>query len=194
MNAVSDDRAYWLAKNVLPHEAALRAWLRRRRVLQYDVDDIVQETYAVLVGLASVDHIRNARSYAFSVANSIIKQQMRRRRVVSIESVLNIDRLDVAAENSSPEHHAAEMQELRHIAALIASLPAKCRQAFILRKVDGLSQREVAERMQISENTIEKHIGKAIRLLMAAVADGAISRFREDSTPDSLLRRAARIE
>ncbi len=106
MNAVSDDRAYWLAKNVLPHEAALRAWLRRRRVLQYDVDDIVQETYAVLVGLASVDHIRNARSYAFSVANSIIKQQMRRRRVVSIESVLNIDRLDVAAENSSPEHHA----------------------------------------------------------------------------------------
>ncbi len=48
--------------------------------------------------------------------------------------------------------------------------------------------------MQISENTIEKHIGKAIRLLMAAVADGAISRFREDSTPDSLLRRAARIE
>ncbi len=193
VNALSDDRAYWLAKHVLPHEAALRSWLRRRRVLHSDVDDIVQETYAVLVGLAGIDHIRNARSYLFSVANSIILQQLRRQRIVSIESVLNIDRLGVASETSSPEHRAAEVQELRHIGELVASLPAKCREAFILRKVEGLSQREVAERMRVSENTIEKHVGKALRFLMAAMADKEMPQFRDDSMLDPL-RRATRIE
>lgn len=66
MTAVSDGRARWLAESVLPHEARLRAWLARRRVVDLDVADIVQETYAVLAELASVSHIRNPRTYLFS--------------------------------------------------------------------------------------------------------------------------------
>ena len=56
--------------------------------------------------------------------------------------------------------------ELARIGALIDSLPDKCRQAFVLRRIEGYSQREIAQRMQISENTVEKHICKGIRVLM----------------------------
>src|SRR3546814_20809608 len=64
-------------------------------------------------------------------------------------------------------------QELRRIGALIAALPAKCREAFVLRKVQGLSQREIAGRLRISENTVEKHVGTGLRLLMRSLARDA---------------------
>src|SRR3546814_4149962 len=72
-----------------------------------------------------------------------------------------------------PDRHARACQELRRIGALIAALPAKCREAFVLRKVQGLSQREIAGRMRISENTVEKHVGKGLRLLMRSLARDA---------------------
>ena len=42
MTGVSDERAIWLGRNVLPHESALRAWLRRRRLegLEIDLQDL----------------------------------------------------------------------------------------------------------------------------------------------------------
>lgn len=172
MSVVSNDRAAWLAKHVLPHEPELRAWLGRRKALQLDVDDIVQEAYAVLAALESVAHIQNSRTYLFSTAHSVILQDFRRKRIVSIETVAEIDLLGVHIDEASPERCAAGHQELRQIAELIAGLPAKCREAFILRKVEGLPQREIARRMAISVNTVEKHVGKSIRILMDALRCG----------------------
>ncbi len=168
MTRVADERAVWLANNILPHEPALRAWLSRRKVLKLEIDDIVQETYAVLAGLESVRQVRHPRSYMFSVARSIILQHLRRLHIVSIEAMAEIDGLSILAEEASPEEQVARVQELRQMGELIASLPEKCREAFTLRKVKDLPQREVAQRMGVSENTVEKHIGKATRLLMAA--------------------------
>src|SRR3546814_4651055 len=69
--------------------------------------------------------------------------------IVAIEAVAEIDRLDIEHDERSPDRHAMAGLELRRIGALIAALPAKCREAFVLRKVQGLSQREIAGRMQI---------------------------------------------
>jgi RNA polymerase sigma factor (sigma-70 family) len=169
MTGVSDDRARWLAEHVVPCESGLRAWLARRRVVDLDVDDIVQEAYAVLAELETVTHIRNPRTYLYSVAHSIILQHVRRLRIVSIETMAEVDRLGIYSEEPTPEEALSDFQELRSIARMVAALPRKCGEAFVLRKVEGLSQREVAERMRISESTVEKHIGKAIRLLMGVL-------------------------
>ncbi|WP_217705480.1 sigma-70 family RNA polymerase sigma factor [Peristeroidobacter soli] len=157
----------------MPHEPALRAWLSRRRVINLEIDDIVQETYAVLASLPSVEHIHNPRTYAFSVAQSLILRHVRRARIVSIDSMAEIDRLSILGESASAERQVADREELGRITQAIAGLPQKCREAFLLRKLDGLSQRQVAEQMGVSENTIEKHIGKALRILMSAFAGGA---------------------
>ena len=159
-------RAQWLADNVLPHERALRSWLRERLSERFDIDEIFQECYAVLAGLADVSHVLNPRGYLFTTAQSVVLQQVRRAKVVSFETVAELERLDIGHDEVDPERHAVAGEELRRIAALIRSLPSKCREAFVLRKVEGLSQREIAERMGISENTVEKHICKGLRLLM----------------------------
>ena len=170
----SRDRTAWLACHVLPHEPALRAWLRRRRVEGLETDDIIQETYAVLAGLAGVEHIQSPRAYAFQTAQSVILRHLRRARIVRIDAIGDIDMLTTAVDEPSPERQASARQELRRVTELIAELPTKCREAFTLRKIEGLSQREVAHRMGISESTVEKHIGRALRTLMCAMKYGGI--------------------
>jgi RNA polymerase sigma factor (sigma-70 family) len=171
MNTASE-RTIWLARYVLPHEPALRAWLRRRAVDGLETDDIVQETYAVLAGLASVDHIDAPRAYAFQTAQSVILRHLRRARIVRIDAIEDIDVVAAATDEPSPERQTSARQELRRVSELIAGLPNKCREAFTLRKVEGLSQREVARQMGISESTVEKHIGRALRTLMNAMKHG----------------------
>ncbi|MDR6625834.1 sigma-70 family RNA polymerase sigma factor [Caulobacter segnis] len=172
MKLASHERAIWLARNALPYESALRAWLSRRPLAGLEVDDIVQETYAILAGLERVDHIVNGRTYMFEVAKSVVLRALRRGRIVAFEALAEAEGMEAPSDEPSPETVAADRQELSRIAALIAGLPAKCREAFTLRKVHGLSQREVARRMGVSENTVEKHVGKGIGVLMDALGRG----------------------
>ncbi|WP_297510342.1 RNA polymerase sigma factor [uncultured Caulobacter sp.] len=185
MTLASHERAIWLARNALPHEPALRAWLSRRPLAGLEVDDIVQETYAILAALPAVDHIVNARTYMFEVAKSVVLRALRRRRVVAFEALAEIESLDPPSAEASPETVTSDRQELSRIAALIAGLPAKCREAFTLRKVHGLSQREVARRMGISENTVEKHVGKGVGVLMNAMGRGGNGRFQASRNRDA---------
>lgn len=168
------ERTSWISRHVTPHEPALRAWLRRRVVAGIDVDDIVQETYAVLAGLAGVDHIRSPRAYAFQTAHSIIRLYLRRARIVRFEPLDDTDLSVTAADTPSPEHQVAVRQELRRLERLIQALPQRRREAFILHKIEGLSQRDVAQRMGISESVVEKQIGRALRSLMDAVGRGDV--------------------
>lgn len=170
MSTLSGERRAWLVKNVLPNEPALRRWLARRKVAGLDIDDVVQETYATLVELDSVAHIVNPRTYTFSIAYSIILQHVRHCRVVSLASLAEWERRRVDTDDDlSAEQRVSDHEELQLIAERMGLLPQKCRQAFSLRKVEGLTQKEVAQRMGISEGTVEKHISKALKILAAAV-------------------------
>ncbi|MBI1199536.1 MAG: sigma-70 family RNA polymerase sigma factor [Phenylobacterium sp.] len=177
MGAVSDERAVWLARHALPAEPALRAWLARQPRFHLEVDDIVQETYAVLAGLERVDHIVNPRTYMFQVAKTVILQALRRRRVIAFETLAAADSLEIPDDQPGADVVLADRQELGRVAALIAALPAKCREAFTLRKVLGLSQKEVAARMGLSESTVEKHIGRGLRQVMNAMGRGGSGRI-----------------
>lgn len=185
---VSDDRAVWLARHVLPHEAALRAWLMRWRIEDLLADDVVQEAYAVLASRASVEDIRNPRSYFFQTARSIILMHLRRSRVVSIRAVEDIDRIGAAADEPTPEQLVSDREELHQLATAIAQLPEMGRQALTLRVIDGLSQREVGERMGISENAAQKHIAKSIHALMTIFGRGGNPGARASRDPQRKTR------
>ena len=144
-----------------------------------DVDDVVQETYAVFADMQSVEHVRFPRAYLFKVARSIVAAHLRRARVVSIQIGHDFDLFDLADDAPGPECAVIARDELRQLASAIGSMPPKTQQAFILRRVDQLSQREIAARMAVSENTVEKHISKGLRILSQWFAHGG------DSVPDT---------
>jgi RNA polymerase sigma factor (sigma-70 family) len=166
MTRVSDERALWLVRHALPHEAALRGWLERRRLVGLEVDDVVQETYARLIALESVEHVRNSRNYMFQTAHSVLMTHLRRSKVVSFVTVADVEQLGLAASGASPETQVADRDELQRLAEAIASLPAKARDVFVLRRVHGVAQREVARRLGVSESTVEKHMGRSLHMIM----------------------------
>lgn len=167
------DKARWFMQHILPHEAALRGWLSRRRAPgAFDIDDIVQESYALLAERKRVDDILNPRAYLFQVAHSLVVRNIRRARIVPILAVEDLGQLDLPDEASTPEQNAIAHDGLRRLAEVIASMPGQTREAFVLRRIRGLSQREIACRMGLSENTVEKHIGRGIRWLGDWFASG----------------------
>jgi RNA polymerase sigma factor (sigma-70 family) len=184
VNVIPPNRAEWLARHICPHEPALRRWLTRRPSFRYDIDDIVQEAYAKLALLPSIEHITNPRAYFFRTAFSVLVNETRRAQVVSIDSLGELDRLDAESQEVPPDIQAESRQELRQVAEAIAQLPLKCREAFILRKVHGLSQRECAVHLGISESTVEKHVGRGIRHLV-----GIFGRGGKAGAPASIVRR-----
>lgn len=149
----------------MPHEPALRAWLQRRRLAGLEVDDIVQETYARLIAMESIKGVRNPKTYAFQAAYSVLMTHVRRSKVIAFQTVADIDQLGSQSEDPSPENAVADRDELQHLGEAIAALPGRVRDVFTLRKIDGLSQREVAQRLGLAESTVEKHMSRGFYLL-----------------------------
>ena len=180
-----DERARWLARNVLPHEPALRAWLLRKLVAGIEIDDIIQETYTRLCLLDSVAAVRDPRSYAFQTAHSVIVSYLRHSRVVPIRSFSQLDADVFIDDVPDPEQTTADRDELSRLGAAIAALPPRIREVFVLRRVDGLSQRQVAEKLGISESTVEKQMSQGFQRLArlfgrGGKAAGGASRGRQD--------------
>ena len=175
MTQVSDERALWLARNALPHELALRRWLAGKRLRGIDLDDIVQETYAILASLEGVENIRNAKAYMFQTAYSVILAQVRRAQIISISTIDDIGQLAEEDGTPSPERVVSDRQELQLLADAIASLPARSREVFVLRKIHGLQQRDVAQRLGVSEGTVEKQLQRAVKILTSLFGRGGNS-------------------
>jgi len=150
----------------------MRAWLQRRSCGGLEIDDIIQETFAILSALESVEDIRNPRNYAFQTAYSIIQRHLRRARIVSFQSFADIDAVEISSDAPSPECEASDRDDLKSVEKYIAALPKKCRDVLILRRIQGLSYREIAERLDISENAVEKLLSKGARLLIDAFGRG----------------------
>src|SRR3546814_11587347 len=89
--------------------------------------------------LPGVAHIREPRAYLFTTARSVVLQHVRRSRIVALEAVAEIDRLDIEHDERSPDRQAMAGQELRRIGALNAPPPDKFPAAFRPRPVPGLA-------------------------------------------------------
>lgn len=156
---------------MLPHEGDVRAWLRGLSVSEHQIDDVVQEAYCRIAGLGSISHIVSGRAYLFSTARNVLLEQIRRSRIVRIDTVNEIDRLEVSDAQPSPERITSGRRELDRVRRLIEALPDRCRQVFELRRVHGLSQRETAARLGISENVVEAQTARGLKLVLKALAE-----------------------
>ena len=175
------ERGRWLARNVLPHEPLIRARLSRVHVYGLEIDDIIQETYARIVSLSSLESIRYPKQYALQTAASIIIDHVRHSRVISINSTGDMEQLDITSPEAGPEQQLEFREEIAQIAYFLASLPETTRETLILRRVEGLSQQETANRLGISVKTVEKHMARGALMLMELFGRGGKSRTRSST-------------
>lgn len=179
------ETARWFAQEVQPHEPVLRSYLRKKFPSLPDVDDVVQESYLRLLRARVDGTLRSARGFLFTAARNAALDVFRRRRsaaphvLVEEEDEAMADDLPIASEVVS------RSQELELLSQAIEALPLRCRQVLKLRKIHGLSHREIADRLGISERTVNVQVGLGVRRCAAFLEErGVLARLPTSSTAD----------
>lgn len=149
------EQARWFAEQVLPHEPMLRAWLASQFPDECDIDDIVQEAFMRLLEAQAQAGIRSPKAYLFVTARNIARMQYRHRQVERADSLTEIGGAAIHDEGADVRDAVLRAQELELLSKAIRSLPTRCRQVITLRRIYGLSLREVAAELGITEHTVE---------------------------------------
>jgi RNA polymerase sigma-70 factor (ECF subfamily) len=165
-----EELADWVGREILPLERELRSWLRRRVASHSDVEDIVQECYCRLARVSDVRHITQPRAYLYAVARNLLQNQLKAARVVKLEAIAELD-TGWRSEDPSPEDVVMARSELARVQAAIATLSARARSIFVMRRIDGMSQREIAEAMGVSESVVENDASRSLRAVLRLLTD-----------------------
>jgi RNA polymerase sigma-70 factor (ECF subfamily) len=166
------EAARWFVTEVQPHRPALRAWLLARFPTLPDVDDLVQESLARMMQAREASPIRSARALLFTTARNLALDTVRRQRVVSFEPITEMADSSVLADETDVIATVSKQQELELLTRAIQALPERCRQIFTLRTAYGLTQKQIAARLAVSESTVEKQMAHGIRLCAEFFATG----------------------
>lgn len=138
----------------------------RRVNLQQDAEEIVQDVFVRFYQRRNEIEVHTSLSaYLYTAVRykvySKYREYFQKRK---IEFIPNLEDVDY----SLPESDVFAYKELESkVHATIQKLPEKCREAFLLSRNEQLSNKEIAAKMGVSVNTVEKHIGKALRTLRA---------------------------
>ncbi|WP_457326203.1 RNA polymerase sigma factor [Roseateles sp. P5_E11] len=159
--------AEWFSKEVLPLEPALMRLLRRHWRHAEDLPDLRQEVYMRVYESAQRTGVPEATAaFVFTCARNLLVDQVRRAQVVPFEVVADLEDLPAQPSNDfTPERLAESRQKLELLQLALDDLPPRCREVVMLRKIDGLSNKEIADRLGIAEGTIEKQITVGVRAL-----------------------------
>lgn len=157
------EQARWFANEVQPHQFALRAYLLARYPSLPDVDNLVQEALVRVLKAHGHGSVESPRGLLFATARNLAFDFVRRQQVIAFEPLTETTDSSVFIDVTDVAEAVSRKQELDLLEQAIRTLPERCRQVFTLRTAYGLAQKEIAARLGISENTVEKHMGTGIR-------------------------------
>ena len=163
------DLGQWFVREVFPYEGALMQYLHQNWRDRGDIEDLRQEVYLRVFEAARHEIPQHPKTFILRTAHNLLVDRVRRERVVPIAAVADLDALDVAAQAPSPERAAMGKDILRRLQAALDKLPPRCREAVTLKQIEGLTHREVAVRMGISQDTVVEHLSKGIAALAEAL-------------------------
>ncbi len=154
------------AHNMRPE---LQRFLLARRCAPADVDDLLQSLFVKLANVHT-GPVANPRAYIFQMSNNLLhdtrrgrqRQEARDDRWARSSFGLDLDR----DPNPSPEDIAILRQEVREAEALLAGMPARTAEILRLHRIEGCTQKSIAETMEISLSAVEKHLQRAYRTLL----------------------------
>jgi len=171
----------------------LKRYLSRILKRQEDVEDIAQEAFVRVLEAGSKGEIHYHKAYLYRTARNLALNSLARKSNLLEDYIEDLPDPDVFTDSTGPEEEVTGQQRFELFCRAAAELPEQCRRVLVLRKVYGLSQKEVADRLDISVSTVEKHLAKGLLLCAAHMQslEAPSARNRPDETP-SLSRRTRR--
>lgn len=129
---------------------------------RHESEDIVQE--ALLRTFQHADRVVEPRAFAFTAARNLATDAHRHKQIAKTDSVGDFNGINVIS-MESPEDSLLAQERRRLMKEAVDRLPPQCRTAFVLRIYHGCSYKQIAEKMDISTKTVEKHLVRALREL-----------------------------
>lgn len=163
MSSPNPDHARWFAEEVLPHRAKLHAWLRARFPALADSEDVVQEALARLLQSHATGPVACPRAFLFVTARNLALNRLRHQRIERPEGSAEVDAASVLDDQAGIPESVVHAEDFQLLIRAIESLPGRCHQIITLRKIYGLSQKEVAARLGVSEATVETQAAIGLR-------------------------------
>jgi len=155
------ERTRWFVTEVHPHASALKCWLRARFPRLVDVEDIAQVAFLRLwrrQSQADSEPLKSPKAALFAIARNAAIDLVRHQAVTRTDTVTEAGILHVLDEGPSVVETVSARQELEFLADALRGLPTRCRQVMTLAKIYGLTEKQVADQLGISENTVRTHV------------------------------------
>jgi RNA polymerase sigma factor (sigma-70 family) len=159
--AVTDDAvSAWFLREVLPLEAILMHYLRSNWRNASEIADLRQEIYTRVFEAARERIPDNPKRFVLTCARNLLINLVRREQVVPMETFADFETLDIAADAPQPDCSVIEQEELHRLEASLELLPARMREAIALAYFDGLSRKDIAKRMGITQSTASHYLAR----------------------------------
>ncbi len=142
------------------HHGWLRGWLRKKLGNAFDAADLAHDTYLRLLNSGHTPQADESRRHLTQIANGLVIDLYRRREIESAY----LDALALMPEPQAPseETRALIIEALVEVDTLLHGLAPKARMALLLCRLDGLSYREIADRLEVSVSSVEKYIASGL--------------------------------
>lgn len=146
---------------------SLLRFLRGLKVAEEDAQDYAQESLTRLVRYKHREPTTAWPALLYRIALNVVRDASRRAQSRGKQELGDAASIveSVVSDDPSPEQYASQQQALGQLRAAILQLPPRCREVYLLHRMDGLSYPEIASHAGISVKGVEKHIGRALREL-----------------------------
>lgn len=153
------------------HHGWLHGWLRHKMGNAFDAADVAHDTFLRILATGVTPPADKSRAHLTQIAKGLAIDLYRRRQIESayLEALAHLPEPVVL----SPETRLEILETLLHIDALLDSLPARVREAFLLSQLDGLTYSEIAARLDVSVSAVRKYMMRAAEACHRAFHHGA---------------------
>ena len=127
-----------------------------------EIEDVVQEAFVKVIEAKQHREILHPKSYMYQTVKNLALNRLSKSDYRLTDALGDTDAELVSQITPTMEQQFESRQRFELFCRAVRQLPIKCQRVYILRRVYGYTQKEIAEQMGISLKTVEAHLTKAI--------------------------------
>lgn len=154
------------------HYGGLLYFLRLRVANEEDAKDAAQESLMRLMRYRETEPDASWKPLLYRIAINVANEQFRRGSVRRVSRQVSLDDVELASGEPTQEELIEREQQQAWLRDAVMSLPIRCRQVYLLSRMQGMTYAQIASHCDISVKTVEKHMTKALAALCSRVGSG----------------------
>ena len=175
------ERRYTILETFLRNRASLRNFISRYIISSHDIEEVSQETCLRAYRAAQKKPIEAPKAFLFQIAKHLVLSELSRKSRKLTDYIEDFEYEAILLDDLNVEASVMAQQQFGIFCEAVATLPPQCCRAVLMKKVYGMSNKEIARRMGIALSTVEKHLVRGIRQCNAIIAERYAERDAQDA-------------